>query len=95
MARSNSLEKVWYNSERRDKMDIKDPNEEIAKVVMDVYHYALKNNLDIKNRADVAKILKAIDPDNFSEDQVELVMTMLPAIDTIIKKDLAKRRKVN
>lgn len=76
-------------------MDIKDPNDELAQVVMDVYHYALKHNLNIKNRADVAKALKDIDPENFSEDRVDLVMTMLPITDTIIKKDLEKRRKIN
>lgn len=76
-------------------MDIKDPNDELAIVVMDVYHYVLKNNLDIKNRADVVKALKAVDPENFSEDRVDLVMTMLPITDTIIKKDLDKRSKIN
>lgn len=76
-------------------MNIKDPNDELAIVVMNVYHYALKNNLDIKNKANVIKILRTIDPDNFSEDRVELVMTMLPVTDTIIKKDMANKRKIN
>lgn len=76
-------------------MDIKDPNTELATVVMKVYRYALKNHLDIKNKASVAKILREVDPENFSEARVDLVMTMLPAADTIIKKDLARRSKIN
>ncbi len=76
-------------------MNIKDPNVELAKVVMDVYHYVLRNKLDIKNRADVVKALKDVDPESFSEDRVDLVMTMLPITDTIIKKDLANKRKIN
>jgi len=95
MTKLNSLEKIWYNPKRRCKMDIKDPNEELAKVVMDVYHYALKNNLDIRSRTDVVKILKVVDPDNFRENRVELVMAMLPVTDAIIKKDLARRVKIN
>ncbi len=76
-------------------MNIKDPNDELAKVVLDVYHYALKNNLNIKNRVDVTKILKAIDPENFSKNRVEVVMTMLQVTDTIIKTDLAKIKTIN
>ncbi len=75
-------------------MNTKDPTEE-AKLVLRIYRYARKNNLDIKDRNNVAEILKTVDPDNFSEDRVDTIMIALQVTAKNIKKDLERRGKIN
>ncbi len=71
-----------------------DPIKE-SKIVMEAYQYSRKNNLDIKNREDVVKILKAIDADDFSEERVDTLMIALQIIASKIRKDLERRGKIN
>lgn len=71
-----------------------DPTKE-AKLVLQIYRYALKNDLDMKDRDSVAKILKTVDPDNFSEDRIDNIMIALQVTAKKITKDLAKRNKIN
>lgn len=75
-------------------MNTKDPIEE-AKLVLRIYRYARKNNLDIKDRNNVAEILKTVDPDNFNEDRVDAIMIGLQVTAKKIKTDLTRRNKIN
>jgi len=75
-------------------MSTQDP-EKAAKLVLRAYQYARANNLDVNKREDVVKILKAIDPDNFSEENVEPTMIALQATVTRFRTDLEKRNKIN
>lgn len=75
-------------------MSTKDPTEE-AKLVLRIYRYALKYYVDVTDRDNVVKILKTVDPDNFSEDRVDTIMIALQVTAKKIKKDLEKRSKVN
>lgn len=75
-------------------MSILDP-EKAAKLVLEAYQYARVNNLDVNKREDVIKILKAIDPENFSEENVEPIMIGLQATATRIKADLERKNKIN
>jgi hypothetical protein len=74
-------------------MSLKDPVEESAKLVLDVYDYALDHNLDIKSKEDVKKILEELNPEHASNEAVEAIMPMLSVTDTLIKKDLTGRKK--
>ena len=74
-------------------MEFKDPVEEQAKLVLDAYDYAITHKLNIKSKEDVAKILKDIDPEHASDAAVETLMPMLQVTDTLIKTDLAGRKK--
>lgn len=75
-------------------MNAKNPIEE-SKLVLSIYQYARKNNLDIKDRNNIVKILKTIDPDNFSEERVDAIMIALQFTTTKIKRDLELRGKIN
>jgi len=75
-------------------MNTKDPTEE-STLVLRIYRYARKNNLDIKDRKNVAEILKTVDPDNFSEDRLDAIMIGLQVTAKKIKKDLERRGKIN
>lgn len=75
-------------------MSIKDPIKE-SELVMKIYRYARKNNLDVKDRNIVAEILKTVDPDNFSEDRLDVIMIGLQVTSKKIKKDLERRGKIN
>ncbi len=76
-------------------MDIKDPVEEHAKLILDAYSYALENNLDITNKQDVVKILEAVNPGNSSEEFAESLIPVLQMTDHMIKTDLEKRKSSN
>lgn len=75
-------------------MSTLDP-EKAAKLVLEAYQYARENNLDVNKREDVVKILKAIDPENFSEENVEPIMIGLQATATKFRTELEKRNKIN
>ncbi len=75
-------------------MDIKDPMEKQAQLVIDAYSYALEHNLNIKSQNDVLKILKALDPEHSSETDVLAFMPLLGAFDSMTKAELAKRGKL-
>lgn len=70
-----------------------DPVEEKTKLVIDAYRYAIDHNLDITNKEDVTTILKALDPEHSSENEVETFMPMLKAFDKMTKDEVAKREK--
>ena len=79
-------------------MDTKDPVIEEATFVIDAYRYALDNNLDIRSKEDVEKILKALRPEKSSEEHeehVEALMPMLDIFDKMTQAELAKRNKIN
>ncbi|KKQ37637.1 MAG: hypothetical protein US54_C0029G0004 [Candidatus Roizmanbacteria bacterium GW2011_GWA2_37_7] len=75
-------------------MDTKDPIEE-AKLVMDIYDYALSHKLNIENRDDVKSIIEALGHDDVSDDRLEKLMTALQVTDSRIKADVARRNKIN
>ncbi len=56
-------------------MDTKDPVIEKLELVIDSLRYAHENNLDINNSDDIAKILKANDPEH-KENVEEFVMLL-------------------
>lgn len=70
--------------------------QKVANMVLDVYQYALKNNLDITSREDVLKALKEL---NLNDDstEVDTLIQGLVALDKMTKADVAKREseKVN
>ena len=74
-------------------MSLNDPVEENAKFILDVYDYALSHDLDIKSKEAVKKILEELNPEHASDEAVEAIMPMLLVTDTLIKKDLAGRKK--
>lgn len=74
-------------------MNINDPMEKSAKLVIDAYSYALEHDLDIKSKNDVAIILKILDPEHSSENDVLAFMPLLGAFDSMTKAELAKRGK--
>ncbi len=61
-----------------------------ANLVLDVYQYSLKNNLDITSREDVFKVLKEL---NITDDSVDVdtLIQGLVALDKMTKADVAKR----
>ena len=76
-------------------MDIKDIAEETAMLVLKAYRYALDHNLDIHKKEDVAKILKELDLERSSEENIEAFMPMLEIFDKMTQAEVAKRNKVN
>ncbi len=76
-------------------MDIKDPIEEHAKLILDAYSYALEHKLDIGSKTDVVTILKAVNPEHSSEENAEDLIPVLQLTDNMVKTDLEKRRSSN
>ncbi len=74
-------------------MTITDPTETEAKLVLDIYDYALSHNLDITKKSDVVVILKALGNENLDDARAERLMTALLVTDHRIKNDVAKRKK--
>ncbi len=64
--------------------------QKVANIVLDVYQYALKNNLDITSREDVLKALKEL---NLNDDstEVDTLIQGLVALDKMTKADVTKR----
>ena len=63
-----------------------------AKLVLDIYNYALTYNLDITKKGDVVTILKTLDHENFDDGRIGRLMTALLVTDHRIKNDVAKRK---
>lgn len=74
-------------------MGIKDPIEVEAKLVLDIYDYALSHNLDITKKSDVVIILTSLGHENLGDEHVERLMTALLVTDHRVKNDVAKRKK--
>ena len=55
-----------------------------------VYSYAVVNKLNIKDKEDVLKILKATDPENANEEQVEIYSKMLQLFGKRFRKTIEK-----
>jgi len=70
-----------------------DPVESEAKLVMDIYDYALTHNLDITKKSDVLTILTSLGHENVDDARMERLMTALLVTDHRIKNDVAKRKK--
>lgn len=64
----------------------------IGNLVLDVYRYAVDNNLDITNRNQVKQILVTLEADNLDID-IESLIQGLVALHSLTKADLAKRKK--
>ncbi len=64
----------------------------VANIVLDVYQYALKNNIDITSREDVLNALKELNLTDDSTD-VDTLIQGLVALDKMTKADVAKREK--
>lgn len=76
-------------------MDTNDPAVEKSELVVDALAYANTNNLDIKNKEDVTKILQVLDPEHSSEEDVEKFMGLLQGADDLIQADVEHREKTN
>lgn len=76
-------------------MDTKVPAIKKTELVITALDYAHKHNLDIKRKDDVEKIIKAIDPMNINEDDVEELMKLLQNADQFIRADVVKKRKAS
>lgn len=76
-------------------MNTNDPAVEKSKLVVDALAYANTNNLDIKNKEDVAKILQTLDPEHTSEEDVEEFMKLLQGADDLMQADVEHRKSTN
>lgn len=76
-------------------MNTNNPIEEEAKLILDMYEYALANNLNVENRNDVIKILEALDQTNISDDHLEQLVKAIQITAKRIQSDLDSRKKVN
>ena len=74
-------------------MNINDQVESEADLVLDVYGYASKHDLDISQKADVLKILKTLGKENIDNDQLKRLMIALDITDRRIRKDVAGRKR--
>ena len=75
-------------------MNTQDPVEE-AKLVMDIYDYALSHKLNIENRDDVKSVLEELGHEDVTDDRLEKLMTALQVTENRIKADVARRNKIN
>ena len=55
-----------------------------------VYSYAVVNKLNIKSKEDVLKALQATNPENASEDQVEIYSKMLQLFGNRLRETIEK-----
>lgn len=76
-------------------MDTNDPAVEKSELVVDALAYAHTNNLNIRNKEDVTKVLKTLSPDHSSEEEVEELMRLLQGADDLIQADVEHREKTN
>lgn len=76
-------------------MNTNDPAIEKSELVVDALSYAHTNNLDIKNKEDVTKILQALNPEHSSEGDAEEFMRLLQGADDLIKADVEHRKNTN
>lgn len=67
--------------------------EKMANLVLDVYRYALDNNMDITSRDDVVKILTVLKIDNSDEIDIDTLIEGLVALDLMTKAEVAKRQE--
>ena len=65
-----------------------------TKLIIDALNYAHAHSLDIANEADVKNILAAIDPENLTND-IEEFMNLLLAGNSMIEKDVKRRKSMN
>ena len=76
-------------------MDTKDPAIKKTEQAINALSYAHEHNMDIQNKDDVKKILEAIDVEHSSEGDAEEFMGLLQATNTLIEKDVERRRNIN
>ncbi len=76
-------------------MNPNDTAENEAKLVLDIYEYALTHSLDVENRSDVEKILEALNQMNVSDEQIGRLMKALQITAARVKEDLSNRKKLN
>ena len=75
-------------------MNTQDPVEE-AKLVMDIYDYALSHKLNIENRDDVKSVLEELGHEDVTDDRLEKLMTALQVTENRIKTNVSPRNKIN
>ncbi len=76
-------------------MKTRNPIEADAKLILDMYDYALTHKLDITNKNDVITILEALGQNTVDDERVELLMTTLAVTDRRVRSDVASRKKIN
>ncbi len=76
-------------------MNTNDPAETEAKLIMDIYEYALDHNLDVENRDDVIQIMKVLNQEDLSDERIERLMTALQITAKKIQSDVDRRKKIN
>lgn len=55
------------------------------------YSYAVVNNLNIRSKEDVLKILEVIDPENANEEYAESFLKVLQLVGQTLKRTIEKR----
>ena len=66
-------------------MDNKDQAIEKTELIISALNYAHEHNLDISNKEDVKKIIKAVDPEHLEEIDIEKFMELLKYSDTFLE----------
>lgn len=67
--------------------------EKLANLVMDVYRYALDNDMDFTSKEDIQKILDVLKPENPSDINIDVLIQGLVAFDRMAKTEVKKRQK--
>lgn len=59
--------------------------------IKNAYSYAVVNNLNVKSKEDVLKILEVIDPENANEEYAEVFSKVLQLVGKTLKETIEKR----
>lgn len=76
-------------------MTTNDTTQEEAKLVMDIYDYALTHGLDVKNREDVFSIMKSLNQEDVGDEHIDRLMQALEITANRIQTDVTNRKKYN
>lgn len=55
------------------------------------YSYAVVNNLNIKSKEDILRVLKVVDPENANDEYAEIFSKVLQIVGQTLKKAIEKR----
>lgn len=69
--------------------------EETAKLVLDIYEYAMDHKLDVQNKDHVIQIVKELGHEDISNEYVESLMQALQITAHKIETDVSRRKKMN
>lgn len=67
--------------------------EKLADIVLDVYRYALDNDMDFTSKENIQKILDVLKPENPSDINIDVLIQGLVSFDRMAKTESKKRQK--